>query len=61
MGAHDGIATAIEADRAALEKCSQAENARCEKQKHKLELAVRRGKKLTGQRSGLKMPLPARP
>ena len=33
---------AIAAERAALEKRSQAENARWEKQKHKLDLAVRR-------------------
>jgi hypothetical protein len=36
---------AIAAERAALERRSQAENARWEKQKHKLDLAVRRARK----------------
>ena len=53
---------AIAAERAALERRSQAENARWEKQKHKLDLAVRRARKqLTAKGSALKAPQPARP
>jgi hypothetical protein len=45
-----------------LEKRSQAENACWEKQKHKLDLAVRRARKqLTAKGSAVKAPLPARP
>jgi hypothetical protein len=38
------VADAIEADRAAVEKRSQAEYARWEKQKEKLEAALRRAR-----------------
>jgi colicin import membrane protein len=41
---HDSVADAIEADRAAVEKRSQAEYARWEKQKEKLEAALRRAR-----------------
>jgi hypothetical protein len=43
-----------------LEKRSPAENARGEKQKHKLHLAVRRAQ-FTAKGSAVKAPLPARP
>jgi colicin import membrane protein len=39
---HDARASAIESERAALEKRSQTEEARWEKQKEKLEIALRR-------------------
>ena len=51
---------AIAAERAALEKRSPAENARGEKQKHKLHLAVRRAQ-FTAKGSAVKAALPARP
>ena len=38
------VASAIEAERAAVEKRSQAEDARWETQKHKLDLAMRRAR-----------------
>ncbi len=41
---HDNIASAIEAERAAVEKRSQAEDARWEKLRHKLDLAIRRAR-----------------
>ena len=41
---HDARAGAIEAERAALEKRSQAEDARWEKQKKKLQAAERRAR-----------------
>jgi hypothetical protein len=41
---HDKIASAIEAERAGLEKRSQAEDARWAKQRHKLDLAMRRAR-----------------
>jgi colicin import membrane protein len=41
---HDKRASTIETDRAALEKRSQAEDARWEKQKEKLEIALRRAR-----------------
>jgi hypothetical protein len=41
---HDTRASAIEAERAALEKRSQAEDGRWEKQKQKLDLALRRAR-----------------
>jgi hypothetical protein len=53
---------AIAAERAALERRSQAENARSEKQKRKLDLAVRRPAiDLRRRGSDLKVPLPALP
>jgi hypothetical protein len=51
---------AIAAERAALEKRSQAENARWEKQKRELDLAVRRARNSSLRRgSDLKVPVPA--
>ena len=41
---HDKRASTIETERAALEKRSQAEDARWEKQKEKLEIALRRAR-----------------
>ncbi len=41
---HDTRASAIEAERAAVEKRSQAEDARWEKQKQKLDLALSRAR-----------------
>jgi hypothetical protein len=41
---HDKRASTIESERAALEKRSQAEDARWEKQKHKLDIALRRAR-----------------
>src|SRR4051812_21881818 len=41
---HDERASTIEAERAALERRSQAEDARWEKQKEKLEIALRRAR-----------------
>jgi hypothetical protein len=40
----DSIASAIEAERAAVEKRSQAEGARWEKLRHKLDVAMRRAR-----------------
>ena len=42
---HDKRASTIETERAALEKRSQAEDARWEKQKEKLEIALRRARR----------------
>jgi colicin import membrane protein len=41
---HDKRASTIEAERAAVEKRSQAEDARWEKQKEKLDIALRRAR-----------------